>query len=420
LTGAAQRRPRPTRFAGATLATLALGLAGCGGTTIDKVHGNRLTIYESLPLHGGIRLDSEAALNSARMALAERRGRIGRYRIRLRVLDDSTAKAGTWDPGQTEANARLAAADRTAIGYMGDLTSGASAISIPVLNRAGIAQVSPASTAVGLTFDGPGADPGEPEKYYPTRRRTFARVLPNDDVQAAAQVKLQQELGCTSTYVVNDGEVDGLDMATTFVETAKRAGLNVVGLQSFQPNQADYTGFAAGVAATHPDCLLISALSRPDVVLVTRQLAAALPHARIFGTAGLADDSFTDPALGGIPVSLDPRLLITVAMLDPSSYPPSGRAFLARYAQLYGTPSPYAIFGYEAMSLLLDAISRATDSGRETARRSRVVAALFSTRDRASALGTYSIDQDGDTSLNEYGVWRVVGGGLVFQDAIAG
>jgi branched-chain amino acid transport system substrate-binding protein len=371
-------------------------------------------------LNGGIRLEAQAALNGARMALADHMGRIGRYAIELHVLDDSTVKAGTWDPGQTDANARLAAADKTTIGYIGDLTSGASAVSIPLLNRVGIAQVSPASTAVGLTFNGPGADPGEPEKYYPTRLRTFARVVPNDQIQASAQIQLQQQHGCDHTYVIDDGEVDGVDAAMTFLAAAKSAGLSVVGSQSFPPNQTDYTGFAASVAATHPDCILISALSGADVVRMIRQVAAALPHARIFGTAGLADDSFTDPALGGIPVSLDPSVLITIPMLDPGSYPPQGRAFLARYARLYGPPNPDAIFGYEAMSLMLDAISRATHGGRETARRSRVVAALFSTRDRPSVLGTYSIDSNGDTSLDQYGVWRVVGGRLVFDHAITG
>jgi branched-chain amino acid transport system substrate-binding protein len=72
------------------------------------------------------------------------------------------------------------------------------------------------------------------------------------------------------------------------------------------------------------------------------------------------------------------------------------------------------------MSLMLNAISRATDRGRETARRSKVRAALFSTRDRRSVLGTYSIDRNGDTTLRRYGVYRIVGGELVFVKSIGG
>ena len=61
---------------------------------------------------------------------------------------------------QTTANAHAAADDNSTIGYVGEFNSGASAISIPVLNRAGIPQISPTSTAVGLTSGAVGAAPG--------------------------------------------------------------------------------------------------------------------------------------------------------------------------------------------------------------------------------------------------------------------
>ena len=88
--------------------------------------------------------------------------------------------------------------------------------------------------------------------------------------------------------------------------------------------------------------------------------------------------------------------------------------------QHYGPAPPYAIYGFEAMSLMLDAIARATDRGRRPAVRSNVATALFHTRDRRSVLGTYSIDGNGDTSLRRYGVYRVVGGQLAFWGAIDG
>jgi branched-chain amino acid transport system substrate-binding protein len=92
--------------------------------------------------------------------------------------------------------------------------------------------------------------------------------------------------------------------------------------------------------------------------------------------------------------------------------------FFADYSQLYGTPQPYAIYGYETMSLMLDAISRATHGGKIAAQRSKVVAAIFKTRNRHSVLGTYSINGNGDTTLTRYGVYRVVDGRLEFARAI--
>ena len=194
------RGSRAVRGAGTRTALLAIMLAslwalsGCGSkhTVANRISGKTLTIYSSMPLHGASNISSEAIIGGAEMALAQVHGRVGKYRIVLRSLDDSTAKRGTWDPVQTTANAHTAADDNSAIGYIGELNSGASAISIPVLNRAGIPQISPTSTAVGLTSGAVGAAPGEPAKYYPTRIRTFARVIPNDAVEAAAQVRLQK------------------------------------------------------------------------------------------------------------------------------------------------------------------------------------------------------------------------------------
>ena len=400
----------------------AFALAGCGGgnSLVNRIHGTRLTIFESVPLDGAAEPNGQAVVNGAQLALNQIGGRIGRYRIRIRVLDDATATAGGWDPGQTEADARIAAADRTTIGYIGDLESGASAVSIPLLNHEGIAQISPTSTAVGLTSDAPGSSPGEPEKYYPTGVRTFARVVPNDLVGAGAQVGLEQQLDCTRTYLAEDEEVDGADFATTFQAAAKSAGLNVVGTQSYEAGGSNYTAFAASVATARPDCVLLSALNPASAVLVTEALGAALPHARIFAGASLATGAYTNPEFGGIPTALAKRVLLTVAALGLRSYPPAGRAFLERYGTAFGPPPPDAIFGYEAMSLMLNAIARATGDGRQDAMRSHVVAALFATRDRASVLGTYSIDRAGDTTLREYGVWRIVDGRLSFWKAVTG
>jgi branched-chain amino acid transport system substrate-binding protein len=412
---------RRTRWALAAVAVVGGAIVGGCGTHVvtgDRISGGKLAIYASLPFHGASSISGRAVLGGIELALDGVHDRVGRYRIAFTALDDATAQSRGWDPGQTTANARLAVQNSTTIGYIGEFNSGASAVSIPLLSRAGIPQISPSSTSVGLTMGGPEASPGEPQKYYPTGRRTYARVVPNDTVQAAVQAKLQREAGCTKTYVLDDGEVDGLDMAFSFQVAAKAAGLHVVGVQPFDPKATNYDSLARSVAQTGTDCVLISALTEENAVLVTEQIAHALPDARLFASSGLAESTYTDPDEGGIPLALDPRLVITVATLDPSAYPPAGRRFFAVYARRYGSPQPYAIFGYEAMSLMLDAISRATDRGTATAIRSKVVAAIFATHDRHSVLGTYSIDHNGDTSLDRYGVYRVHDGQLAFWKAM--
>lgn len=408
------------RLALATLAALAV-LTGCGATKDApgaRIRGKTLTIYVSVPLQGASSVSGQAVINGARLALDQAHGRIGAYDIELKVLDDATVQRRGWDPGQTTLGVRTAVLDPTTIGYVGEMNSGASAVSIPPLNRAGIPQVSPTSSSVGLTTSAVSAFPGEPQKYYPTGVRTFARVVPNNTVQAVAQVRIQRSMGCTRVYVLNDGEVDGADAARSYEAEAQSADLHLVGIQEFPPGATSYQALATGVAQTHPNCVLIGADTESGAVLLTRQLAAAMPDVKIFGTAGLAESTYFDPAQGGIPLSLDPQVILTSPTLALSEYPPSARSVMAAYERRFGPPEPDSILGYEAMSLMLSAITRATDNGRDPAVRSKVRAALFATRNRRSVLGTYSIDANGDTTERRYGVYGIVAGQLSFLEAI--
>src|SRR5947207_6472661 len=124
---------KPARLAVAlALAGTPLVLGGCGGAPeANRIPGKRLVIYMSSPLHGASNATARAEVNAARLALAESGGRVGKYLVQLKVLDDSTPQSDGWDPSQTSVNARLAAADPATIGYLGELNSGASAISIP-------------------------------------------------------------------------------------------------------------------------------------------------------------------------------------------------------------------------------------------------------------------------------------------------
>jgi branched-chain amino acid transport system substrate-binding protein len=404
----------------AMLAGAVVGLAGCGTkhAVANQIPGETLTIYSSVPLHGASSVSGQAVLNGAQLALDQFGRRIGRYRIVLRPMDDSNPKRGSWDPGQTTINAHQAIKDTTTIGYLGEFNSGASAISIPLLNRVGIPQISPASTAVGLTSNAIGAAPGEPAKYYPTGIRTFARVVPSDAVEASVQVQLQQESGCMNTYILDDGEFDGDDAEASFQLAAKAAHLRLAGVQTFDPRVKDYRPLAAAVAKTGADCVLISAITDDNAVLLTKQIAAALPDAKLFGTAGLAESTFANPEQGGIPHAIDSRILITAAPLGPTVSPLAGQAFYAKYRARFGQPEPYAIFGYEAMNVMLSAIVRATDDGTLAARRSKVRTAIFATHGRRGAVGTYSIQRDGDTTLKRYGVYRIVDGQLRFWKEI--
>jgi branched-chain amino acid transport system substrate-binding protein len=67
------------------------------------------------------------------------------------------------------------------------------------------------------------------------------------------------------------------------------------------------------------------------------------------------------------------------------------------------------------MSVILDAIKAAGDKGND---RDEVLKQIFATNRPDSVLGKYSIDKNGDTTLTDYGVYKVAGGKLVFQRTV--
>src|SRR5215469_10686178 len=186
----------------AALAVIALAAAGCSSSGSSAPSsgstsggGGTVDFYSSLPMQGASSAQTGPLVNGIKLALSEAGGKAGQWTVNYQVLDDSTAAAGKWDPGQTEANARKVASDPKAVYYMGEFNSGASEVSIPILNSAGIPQVSPANTYVGLTTNLPGSAPGEPQKYYPTGKRTYLRIVPRDTIQAAAGLETMKKDG---------------------------------------------------------------------------------------------------------------------------------------------------------------------------------------------------------------------------------
>jgi branched-chain amino acid transport system substrate-binding protein len=410
------------------LAALAFGVAACGddndngggggggGGNTSAPKGKNLTIYSSLPLQGASRVQTEALVNGAKLALEQAGNKAGDNTIKYVSLDDSTAQAGSWTPEAESANALKASQDDSTAVYLGAFNSGASKVSIPILSEAGVPQISPANTYVGLTTNDPGSEPGEPDKYYPTGNRTYVRIVPKDTIQAAALVTLMKQEGCTKVAMTNDKEVYGAGLARVIELSAKQQGLAIASNDAIDKNAPNYRSLAQKAKGAGADCFVYAGITANNAVQQFKDFAAALgPDAKLFGPDGVAETGFVSEKDGGIPKSLDPRVKVTVATLSPDQYPPEGQEFFKSFTEKYGVdnPDPYAIYGYEAMKLALDAITRSKTGEKEDIKK-----ALFETKDRQSVLGTYSIDENGDTTLTDYGAYAVKDGELTFDQTI--
>jgi branched-chain amino acid transport system substrate-binding protein len=397
-------------------------MTACGGDDDDDGGGgggggNTVNVYSSLPLQGASRPQTTALVEGIRLALEQRGGKAGDITVKYTSLDDSTAQAGTWTPEATQANARKVAQDDAAVAYIGEFNSGASAISIPLLNEVPIAMISPANTAVGLTSDEPGADEGEPEKYYPSGQRHYLRIVPKDTIQGAALVALMKDDGCQNAYILNDKEVYGAGLARNMEIAAEEQGLEILANEGIDPKAPNFRSQAATMKSEGADCFVFSGITANGAVQLYKDVAAALPDAKLYGPDGVAESGFADPAEGGIPANVQARTKVTVATLSPEEYPPEGQKFFSDFRKKYGekNPDPYAVYGYEAMSLFLDTCE---ELGPDCTDRQALIEALFNTKGRKSVLGTYDIDENGDTTITDYGVYTIKGGELTFDQTI--
>lgn len=413
-------KPRSV-FAVAGACALAFGAASCGSSSSSsgggkEISGSKLTVYSSLPLQGASGPQSQAIVNGAKLAIASPNNKVGKYTVSYVSLDDSTAAAGKADDATVGQNARKAVSDPTTIAYLGEYNSGATKISLPILNQAGIAQVSPSNTYVGLTTNKPGSEAGEPDKYYPSGKRTYARVVPVDTIQAAALATAAKDDGCKSIMIWNSKTTYSTGLARNLQSAAPKLGLKVEGNVGIDPKAPNYRSQAQAIKS---DCFVFTGEIESNGVEAVKDVGTAHPTIKLYGGDGVVLNNFADPKTG-LPANVGARFKGTIATLDPSAFNAAGKQFFATYKSTYhtGNPDPYAIYGYESMALILDAIKRDANAHGGKVSRQGTYQALLATKNRQSVLGVYSIDSNGDTTLTDYGLYKIVNGKLVFDKVI--
>jgi branched-chain amino acid transport system substrate-binding protein len=390
-------------------------LAGCGSVvSASETTGNQLTVYSALPLEGPSATVGHQIESGEKLALAQAGGRVGPFRVSYASLDDVNPLSGATSPGETMAAAKQAAQDTSTIAYIGDYSSEATAVSLPLINEAGILQVSPASPYAGLTSSHD-AGQDEPERFYPSGKRTFVRLAPGDAVQAAAQARLMRALGVHSVYVLDDQNPFQLPLASLVGEQATALGVALAGHDSIpvpaEATESNFTGEVSKIVASHAQAVFLAGGPSAGTVALWKALHRADPQLLLLGPSPLATEAFTS-AIG----SAAGVTYITNPLLAPSVYPPAAQRVLAAYGRRFHTEAgPAVLYGYEAMSAILDAIRRAGSHGND---RPDVIKAFMATRDRESVLGRYSVEPSGETTLSTYGVDRVVAGSPVFWRAI--
>ena len=345
--------------------------------------------------------------DAIRYVLARHDFRAGRYRLGYQSCDDSSVRSGDptglpWTPATCRRSARAYSAATRVIGVIGPYQSGCASFLLPLLNTARdgpLATISASATAVGLTRDGPGAMPGEPQMYYPRGVRHFARVVAADDVQGAAAVLMARRLDLTRLYVLDDGDLYGIGVAKAVRRTAGKLGVAVAGSGRWDLRDPGYRGLARRVERSGADGVFLGGYSFNNGGALLRDLRAALgPNFPILAPDGFSEFRDIIEQAGADAEGL----FFSLASVPPTRVPASGRGFAEAFGEAVGGDvDPYSITTAQAVEVLLDAIS-ASDGTRAS-----VTEQLLKVRVEDGILGSFEFDANGDTTSGAVTMYRI-------------
>jgi branched-chain amino acid transport system substrate-binding protein len=354
----------------AILGVAAVAAAGCGGGGGGAGGDKTLEIGVDLPFQGASKDASDDTWNAMVLYLEQQGGKAGKYKVALKKYDNSTAAKGAWDDATCSKNAGDHVANVNEVAVMGTYNSGCAKLEAPVLNqdpKGPMLMVSHANTNPGLTKTW---DPGEPQKYFPTGKRSYARVVTTDDVQGPAAAQFAaKDLHLTKCYVLNDNETYGQGVAKTFAEEAKKQGIQVVGEQAWDKAQPNYTALFEAVKATGADCVYFGGIFDNNGGQLTKDKVKVLGDNNKVKL--IAPDGFTGyPDFNALAESQGSYLTFAGLSTDPlRAAGGKPAAFLDAYKAKYGSDprTSYALYGVQALQVILAAIEK-SDGTRKSVR----------------------------------------------------
>jgi branched-chain amino acid transport system substrate-binding protein len=393
----------------------ALPSASCGPIRYEGDGDPEALIASDFPLQGANRSLTTEMADAVEFALKQRDWKVGDIKIGFQSCDDSTAQAGSWDSAKCSSNARAYAENEKMIGLIGTFNSGCAKLVIPVLNRASngpVAMVSPSNTYPGLTIGGPGTEAGEPDNYYPTGTRNYARVVWNDQFQGAANAQYAKELGLKKVFVLNDGETYGQGIATLFINYAKKLGIGILGNQKWDKKASSYESIASRIKASGADSVFLGGIVCNNGGKLIKDLRAGLgPNVQLVGPDGWTPISATIDGAG----AAANNMYISQPGIPVDQLAGKGKEFVDDFKADTGksTVDPYTAYAAQAAEVLLDAIDRAGSTDR-----AKIAEELFNTDVKDGILGNFKIDENGDTTLGTVTFFQVKNGEPTFVKTI--
>ncbi len=338
------------------------------------------------PLTGDQAYIGVGVMQGAQMAVedANIKGPVfGNTKIRFEPLDDQH------NPTQAVLVANKLIANPDVLGVVGHFNSSCTKAASSIYHEGRLAQVSPASTNPDISKQG---------------FDTFFRVCPTDDVQAPAAASfVRNDLGLARVVVLDDQTTYGRGLADQFEKRFKALGGQVLKHESLTQGEKDFMPLLTKVKAGDPELVFFGGIY-PEMALLLKQSKKVRLNAQWMGGDGIFEAALTQLAGPGVAEGVHSTML----GVDPHAVP-AAQDFVARYEARYGEIGSFSAYGYDAASVLIEAMRRAGKKDREA-----VTAELKKMKDFPGILGPINFDAKGDAVGKSIGIFRVQDGKFKF------
>lgn len=393
---------RPERWVAVVSAVAIAVVIAVSAADAQQCPKGTLRLYASWPFQGFTNPEAIGMKNGVELAVAEAGGAVAGYCLEVVTLDGDSPETTRWDPLIEAKNAYTAVGDPLAIVYIGPVSSAATTISMPITNRASMAQVGPSATYAGLTRRGAGTADGEPWVYRPLGLVNFFRLVIPADVQAEAAVRWAQRLGVKQVFILHDGETYGRGIAAAFEVGARKIGLTILANEAIDWRQPDHKPLLTRIRASGADLVFLGNRGDSGAPAIIRQMSEVglgAPRVRVMGPGQLLNDAVLKDATCEAALATDMR--VTFGGLPPEKLKGIGLKTYEDYTRKFGkAPAGFDLYAVEAGRVAIDGIRRAADElGRANTlieRREAVRKAIAASRGFDGHIGRWSFDRNGD------------------------
>jgi branched-chain amino acid transport system substrate-binding protein len=377
----------------------AAGLAAAAAFNLRPVWAadKSVTVGVNLSLTGADAESAKRIENGALMAFDEvnTKGGVNGYKIVVTPYDDGTATSGQYDPAQAATNARKMVSDKGTVAAIGPQMSGAGKAMAPILSAGNLATITPSSTNPDIT------DPKFAAQYRPAGKAIYFRTVATDAFQGPYMANYYADvLKVKTVYLLDDSGAYGVGLADAFQGQAEKKGIKILGRDRLDPKAADYSAVLTKIKSLNPQAIYYGGVLQAGVKLA-KQAYDIVPKM----IKGGGDGVYGPEMLTAVGYPANESWYATVASPHVTEEAKMADWVKSYKAKFNVDPDDYAVTAYDAATVIIAAIKKASDGGaaptRDTVR--DAIQAV-----RATTLqGPVAFDANGDLEDKTISVFQI-------------